>query len=104
VKDSALKGMSYWDKLSELRVYSQERRRERYQICCLWKISQGLIKGFDIKWQWSDRRGRLAVPASISRNAPLNVKHAREKFLNVHGVRLFNLLPKALRNKNFSII
>ena len=51
VKDPALKGMSYWEKLSELRVYSLQCRREIYQICCLWKISQGLIKGFDIKWQ-----------------------------------------------------
>ena len=55
-----------------------------------------------IKWQWTDRRGRLAVPARIARNAPSNVKNAREKFLNVHGVRLFNLLPKALRNENSS--
>ena len=28
------------------------------------------------------------------------MKHAREKFLNVHGARLFNLLPKSLRDEN----
>jgi hypothetical protein len=100
VKGPALKEMTYWERLSELRVYSQERRRERYQICFLWKLSQGLIQGFEIKWQWSDRRGRLTVPASIPNNAPSNVKRARERFLNVHGARLFNLLPKSLRNEN----
>ena len=53
-----------------------------------------------MKWQWSDRRGRLAVPASIPSDAPTCLKRAREKFLNVHGARIFNLLPKSLRNEN----
>ena len=43
IRGRALHGLNYWEKLSELRVYSQERRRERYQICFLWKLSQGLI-------------------------------------------------------------
>ena len=42
----------------------------------------------------------LVVPASITSNAPTNLKRARERFLNVHGARLFNLLPKVLRNEN----
>ena len=100
IRCPALKGKDYWEKLSELRIYSQERRRERYQICFLWKISQGLIEGFPIKWQWSDRRGRLVVPSHIPRGAPSHVQKARERFLNVHGARLFNLLPKRLRNEN----
>ena len=29
-----------------------------------------------------------------------DVKHARERFLNVHGAKCFNLLPKSLRNEN----
>ena len=58
------------------------------------------LPGAEIKWQWSDRRGRLAVPANIPSAAPSNVKKARERFLNVHGARLFNLLPKSLRNEN----
>ena len=62
IRDDSLVGMNYWERLSHLRVYSQERRRERYQICFLWKETQGLIDGYEIKWQWSDRRGRLAVP------------------------------------------
>ena len=42
----------------------------------------------------------MVIPASIPSNAPTSVKHAREKFLNVHGARIFNLLPKSLRNEN----
>ena len=100
IRDPALLQMNYWEKLSHLRVYSQERRRERYQICFLWKQSQGLIDGYSFKWQWSDRRGRLAIPTNIPRNAPTKVKQARERSLGVHGARLFNLLPVNLRNEN----
>ena len=100
IGDSSLKKLNYWDKLQELRVYSQERRRERYMICFLWKLSQGLVSGYSITWQFHDRRGRLAVPRSSPRTAPTKVRAARERTLAAHGARLFNLLPKNLRNEN----
>ena len=31
--------------LELLRLYSQERRQERYMVCFLWKLSSGLISG-----------------------------------------------------------
>ena len=92
-------GKNYWQKLSLLRVYSQERRRER-PVCFLWKISQGLVDGYSINWQWSDRMGRMAIPDPIPSTAPTKVKQARERSLGVHGARIFNLLPSNLRNEN----
>ena len=101
IRDRALQGIVYCEKLVELRVESWERRRERYQICFLWKLTQGLIEGYSINWQLTDRRGRLAVPANIPRHAPTIVRVARERSLSVHGARLFNMLPKSLRNENY---
>ena len=100
IRDPALQGRDYWGKLSVLRVYSQERRRERYQICFLWKQCQGLIEGYSINWQLSERRGRLAVPNIIPATAPAKVKKARERSLGVHGAQIFNLLPASLRNES----
>ena len=40
IKDPKLQGLNYWEKLGELSLYSQERRRERYKIIFLWKLSQ----------------------------------------------------------------
>ena len=96
----SLLGMNYWEKLSHLRVYSQERRRERYQICFLWKLTQGLTDGYSINWQWSDRRGRMAIPNNVPASANSKVKLARERSLGVHGAKLFNVLPIHLRNEN----
>ena len=100
IKDAGLVGMSYWERLSYLKVYSQERRRKRYQICFLWKLSQGMIDGYQLRWQWSDRRGRLVIPNRVPPSAPAKVKQARERSLGVHGARLFNILPVNLRNEN----
>ena len=100
VRDPALLDMNYWERLAYLRVYSQERRRERYQICFLWKLSQGLVEGYSILWQFSERRGRLAIPNTIEKSASAKVRQARERSLGVHGPRLFNLLPVNLRNED----
>ena len=43
IKDDLLKGLNYWEKLSTVQVFSQERRREHFIICLLWKLSQGLV-------------------------------------------------------------
>jgi len=51
-------------------------------------------------WQHSPRQGRMAIPNNINTRAPAIVKKARERSLGVHGARLFNLLPKNLRNEN----
>ena len=101
IKTPELSNMNYWEKLSTLRVYSQERRRERYQICLIWKLSQDLCDGYDgIRWQWSERRGRVAVLPPLQRTAANRVQKAKERSFRIHGARLFNLLPVNLRNED----
>ena len=36
---SGMEGLDYWERLQNLNMYSQERRRERYQIIFIWKLS-----------------------------------------------------------------
>ena len=100
IKDPSLDGKNYWEKLSLLGVTSQERRREKQQICFIWKLSQGLVDGYSVSWTFNERRGRLAVPKPIKNTAPAKVRNARESSLAVHGVKLFNLLPASLRNED----
>ena len=90
-------GLSYWEKLHHLRLYSQETRRERYMILFIWKISQGLVSGYQIPFSHNSRTGRWAVPLT-SPSAPSAVRVAKESSLRVRGCQLFNLLPAVLRN------
>ena len=99
IREARLEKVSYWDKLRILKLYSQERRRERYLVIFIWKISQGLVEGYDLSFTNSDSRtGRKAIPHLVNRSAPACVRRARERSLAVKGVQLFNLLPVQLRN------
>ena len=67
----------------------------------VWKISQGLVKGYDMTFSpKSSRLGRQAQPAQIVKSAAACVRHAREASLAVKGANLFNLLPVQLRNSD----
>ena len=95
---SGMQDKDYMDRLASLKMYTQERRRERYQIIFIWKISQGLVQGYHMVFTNSDRRGRMAVPYAVARQTPAAVRRAREASLGVKGVKIFNLLPVWLRN------
>ena len=81
-------------------MYSQERRRERYQVIFIWKMSQGLIQGYNLEFKSNDRRGRMVIPHPIPRKASPAVRRARESSLGVKGARIFNLLPVWIRTLN----
>ena len=79
IKDNKLQDLSYWDKLKELHLYSQERRRERYQVIFIWKISQGLVSGYDLNFTSGGfRRGRMVIPKQVNLKSPAVVKNARQ--------------------------
>ena len=70
--------LDYWDRLASLRMYSQERRRERYSIIFIWKIAQQLVQGYSISFSASPRRGRLADVHALPLHAVPAVRKARE--------------------------
>ena len=90
--------MTHWERLERVNLYSQERRRERYLAIFIWKISEGLVKGYSVSFSQSGRRGRVAdVKPNVS-SAPASVQRAREASLGVKGCRIFNILPDSIRN------
>ena len=54
---SGLDGQDYWERLESLRLYSQERRRERYRIIFIWKVLQGYVQGYSLTSLTNPRRG-----------------------------------------------
>ena len=93
-----MEGLDYWERLHKLAMYSQERRRERYQIIFIWKLSQGLVTGYRLPFVQNMRRGLLVAVPHMASKSPAAVRKARESSLQVKGARLFNLVPKDLRN------
>ena len=95
--------MSYWKALKELGLYSLQRRRERYQIIYLWSILEGHApniksNGQDLIKVQSEPSSRLG--RTIQTRPLKNSRFANLRFnsLPFHGARLFNQLPKDVRN------
>ena len=97
---------NYWDHLTHLKLYSLQRRRERYTILHVWKILEGHVPnisgeghgGISKLHSETHRNGRLCKIPALSRNCPANIRQLREGSLTYHGPQLFNALPKDVRN------
>ena len=54
--------------------------------------------GYPITFTVNPRRGRLADVHPVPKHAPSVVRRARECSLKVRGTKLFNIIPKSLRD------
>ena len=104
---SVISHMNYWDRLKYLNVYSLERRRERYSILYVWKILSGLcpnIEGSDSIVPYHNiRQGRLCHVPGLVRYARTGMLTTREGTFAITGPRLFNSIPKELRDYHGSL-
>ena len=57
-----------------------------------------MVRGYNVTFSNSDRRGRLIVPKTVVRSSSAAVRQARECSLGVKGAKMFNLLTVSLRN------
>ena len=96
--------LEYESALEKLGLYSLKRRRERYQVIYLWCIlegyapniycnNQGLIR---VQSALDSRRGRTIGTKALRSSSHFST--LRFKSLPFAGARLFNSLPKNIRN------
>ena len=87
-----IKEMDYWTRLKELGLYSVQRRFERYKIIYVWKILHGLVinPGIEFNDNLGSRNG-------LTCKIPKHTMNIREKSFLINGPRLFNSLPKEVR-------
>ena len=95
------KHLNYWEKLKELKLYSLERRRERYRIIYTWSILEGIVPNFNfdegmggIYGYTNQRLGRKCSLKAVN----LGFKNIWKGSLSEEGPKLFNALPKNLRS------
>ena len=94
-----LRGLNYWERLQRLQMNSVQRRLERYQLIYTWKVMSGMVPNPGINWSPGDgRRGRLCQVPSLKGTS--SVKKLRSQSYQVAGPRLWNCLPKNVRNKS----
>ena len=94
---------SYWERLKLLKLYSLERRRERYIIIYTWKLLNDKIPNIEgekgIKKKFSERKGtECQIPPMKSTRVMQRVQSMIDNSLVVKGPKLFNKLPRDLRD------
>jgi len=82
----------YWERLKKLRLYSVERRVERYSAIFIWKVKNNVTRNPGFEFVDTGRRGTM-VKISIKKN-----ESARENSFLVWGAKVFNALPRELRD------
>ena len=93
---------SYWDQLSDLKLYSSQRRRERYIALYTWKILEGIGQNISavtgINAVWYPVRGRECKVPRVSTKSSERAQNIRGPSFAIHGPRIFNSLPKYVHN------
>ena len=93
---------NFWERLHELALYSLQRRRERYIIIYIWRITQHMVPNIDgtmrhkIKTRKLLRHGtQCVIQYPTNRNA---IQSIQENAITMFGFRLYNSLPKYPRD------
>ena len=100
-KINNLKQFNYWERLQILKLYSLERRRERYAILYVWKVMMGLVTN-NVNLQFTDhqRLGHQCVVKRVNFRSLASIQTIKANTFAIRGALLFNALPSALRNPN----
>ena len=76
---NGLQGLNYWQRLKRLKLYSLERRRERYFAIYTWKMVSGLVsaveggEGAEVVVRECGRRWRCCVLPKVDRRSRVAV-------------------------------
>ena len=90
---------NYWKRLAAMNLYSLQRRRERYRIIYIWKVLEGLVPNVNMKINLSTNfHARLGRKCQIPNVPNTKLAKSREASLSINGARLFNIMPKSVRN------
>ena len=95
-KIAGLKDLNYWDRLKSLRLYSLQRRRERYIVIQIWKIWKGLTPNdLELAFKDNSRLGPQCVRPNITGTSSLDT--LKFNAFSSRGPALFNIIPKDVK-------
>ena len=93
---------NYWERLKHLKLYSLERRRERYIIIYTWKVMYSKVPNIDggnkIKPKWNDRTGIKCIIPPLNSRSKGRIGTLKENSFFIKGPKLFNCLPNEVRD------
>ena len=99
-KIPGMQDLNYWQRLEKLRMNSEQRRLERYQVIYIWKIMEGLTPNCGVLWsETPERNGRVCKIPPLK--GARSIQTLRNQSFQVSGPRLFNAMPKNIKRDKF---
>ena len=97
-KINGLESYNYWERLYHLNLLSMQRRRERYQIIHIWKISQGLIPNdLNLQFYETSRFGLKCKRPQFNQKRR-RISNIKFNSFTSNGPALFNCIPPSIKS------
>ena len=91
--------LNYHERLKALRLYSLQRRRERFTIITIWKIANNLHPNqLNLEFYNTYRHG-LRCRSKVSKSKRVHLRTLYNNSFASRGPALFNTIPKAVKDK-----
>ena len=92
--------LTYIQRLEKFKLYSLERRRERYLVIYAWKILEGLVDNPNDKVASRNhvRLGRIIDIPSWTNSNSTKISNQKHNFFLKKAPRMFNKLPRQIRD------
>jgi len=88
--------VDYWERLTKLKLYSMQRRRERYMIMYMYSIHRGLVPDLGFIGDYNPRT-KTKYFAKYNHKASASAKAIRYSIFFTRGPVLYNPLPTDMR-------
>ena len=98
-KIEGMNGVDYWLRLKLLRLYSVERRRERFIIIYLFKMLHGLVPNIGMTFTENDRTGIHFYQPVTKKMMTGCFKNMKTQCFSYTAARIYNSLPRHLKQK-----
>ena len=100
VKIEEMSKLNYHQRLKELKMYSMQRRFERFIILNVWKILEGFTVNVnnEIQCTINKRTGRKCIVKLPGKHGGIATQTKYYNSFTIRGPRLFNALPIEIRN------
>ena len=92
-KIERMEGFDYWLRLKLLRLYSVERRRERFVIIYLFKMLHGFVPNIGMTYTENDRSGIHFNQPTIKKMTTSCFKQMKAHSFSCTAARIYNSLP-----------
>ena len=96
-KIAGLQNLNYWDRLSELKIMSLQRRREKIIITHVWKIKNHVYpNSVHIEFKLHARTNCIKAVIKPLPKTSAKIQTKFDESFEVKGAKLWNILPASL--------